>query len=249
MNIELSHSNKNLEQFASIASHDLQEPLRKILTFAKLLNQRHNAQTSEETKELLGKIVLSSERMSVLIKDVLSFSRMTNPNIAFEPTDLNHIFQVVLKDFDLLISETKAKIEFRELPVIEAIPVQMNQLMYNLLSNALKFNKPDRVPHITISSKELSEAEVVKHPDLTPGIKYYEILLQDNGIGFDQEYASQIFLIFQRLHSQTNYEGTGIGLALCEKIVNSHHGIIRAEGKEDVGALFYVILPEVQNSH
>ena len=249
INLELSHSNKNLEQFASIASHDLQEPLRKILTFAKLLNQRHEKHTSEETKELLSKIVLSSERMSVLIKDVLTFSRMSDPDIAYTTTDLNVILKDVISDFDLLIREKKARIDFKDLPVIEAVPIQMNQLLYNLISNSLKFTSPDKAPHIKISTKKMSSDEVKKYPDLIPDGIYHEIHFSDNGIGFDQEYASQIFLIFQRLHSQSNYAGTGIGLALCEKIVNCHHGLIQVEGKENEGAHFYVILPERQPRH
>lgn len=249
INIELTHSNKNLEQFVSIASHDLQEPLRKIMTFAKLLEQRHGGATSPEAKDLLSKIVVSSERMSVLIKDVLSFSRMSDSDIAFSATDLNTVLSNVIKDFELLIFEKKAVIKFNNLPVIEGIPIQMNQLFYNLLSNSLKFSTAKVIPRITVTSHALTPDEIAKYPDLITGTVYHEIVFQDNGIGFDQAYANQIFLIFERLHNPNEFEGTGIGLALCERIVDTHHGLIRAEGKEGEGASFFIILPEKQIVH
>lgn len=242
-NIELEHSNKNLEQFASIASHDLQEPLRKIQVFAGLLNQRHQNDTTPDTKELLNKIVVATERMSTLIKDVLNFSRITNPEVAFKKTNFNNILENVMKDFDLLMHEKKASVRQEDLPVIEAIPIQINQLFYNLVNNSLKFSKQDTPPVINISSTILNSSEISKYPNLHPGISYCEIKFTDNGIGFDQEYADQIFMIFERLHSQTEYSGTGIGLALCKKIVTIHHGEIRAESKLNKGTTFYIILP------
>lgn len=246
MNIELTHSNKNLEQFASIASHDLQEPLRKIQTFGKLLHVRHPNELSPDAKELIDKIIYSSERMGVLIKDVLSFYRMSHPDTAFRETNLDHLMTNVLQDFDLLIAEKKAEVKIENLPTLEAIPLQMNQLFYNLMSNSLKFCRAEQIPKIEVSSRRLSSDDVKDYADLNEATTYFEIQFRDNGIGFEQEYATQIFLIFQRLNTLAGYEGTGIGLALCEKIVNNHHGLIRAQGKENEGATFYVILPEKQ---
>jgi len=242
-NSSLKHSNENLEQFATIASHDLQEPLRKIRTFANLLNQRHGNDIAGESKEFLSKISVSAERMSVLIDDVLNFSRIIDSGNAYEKTDLNEILEHVISDFDLLIREKKAIINPDQLPIIDAIPLQINQLFYNLLSNALKFSKADTVPIIRITSGMLPSADLKKFPTLKAKRPYCEIIFLDNGIGFDQQFSKQMFLIFQRLNSQEHFKGTGIGLALCKRIVINHHGEIYAEAKEAEGAQFHIILP------
>ena len=241
-NISLKHSNENLEQFATIASHDLQEPLRKIRTFANLLNLRHSNEIAGEAKELLDKISVSAGRMGALIKDVLNFSKILDSESVYEKTDLDVILKNVIGDFDLLITQKKAVINHDPLPVIDAIPLQINQLFYNLLSNALKFSKNDVSPVINITSGMLPAEEVKKHPTLISEFSYYEIIFRDNGIGFDQEFAEQMFLIFQRLNSQEHFEGTGIGLALCKRIVINHHGEIYAEAKEEE-TKFHIILP------
>ncbi len=252
-NIELEHLNKSLDQFASIASHDLQEPLRKIQTFTALLKRQLNKNVSEEASELVDKIKGSSERMSLLINDVLNFSRIVHVENMFVRTDLNQILVNTLNVFDLLILEKKATVRIEKLPIIEAIPLQINQLFYNLVGNALKFSKSGRPVSLSISSRilpsEETENEFNVRFKLNKRLSYSEIKFEDNGIGFDQQFAEQIFSIFERLNSQQQYSGTGIGLALCQKIVQHHHGGIRAEGKEDEGAVFYVLLPLTQSTN
>lgn len=242
-NLELKRLNESLEQFASIASHDLQEPLRKIQTFTALLEQRFDMNLPDEAKDLIGKIKGSSARMSVLIQEVLNFSRMANAAEMFEETDLNHTLNNVLGDFDLIFREKNATIINDKLPVISAIPVQVNQLFYNLISNAVKFSKKDTCPVITISSRMLSPEETGKNKKLNSRLQYTEICFRDNGIGFEQQFAKQIFSIFECLNDRKQYAGTGIGLALCQKIVENHQGAIFAEGEEHVGAAVYVLLP------
>jgi PAS domain S-box-containing protein len=249
-NVELEHLNKSLDQFASIASHDLQEPLRKIKTFTALLKSKCDSTLSADSNELIDKIKRSSERMSLLINDVLNFSRIVNMENMFVRTDLNRQLDNILKDFDLLILEKDASVEIGNLPVVEAIPSQINQLFYNLVGNALKFSNVEK-PVLSISSRILPTEETENESNvrfnLNKQLSYCEICFKDNGIGFDQRFADQIFSIFERLNSQEQYSGTGIGLALCRKIVQHHHGGIRAEGKEDDGAIFYVVLPLTQS--
>src|SRR5580698_168491 len=249
-NVELEHLNKSLDQFASIASHDLQEPLRKIKTFTALLKRQCNGTLSEESNELIDKIKRSSERMSLLITDVLNFSRIAHMESMFVKTDLDQILYNTLKDFDLLILEKDASVTIGNLPVVEAIPLQINQLFYNLVGNALKFSRIGVPTGLSISSRILSseeiENELYTRFNLNKQLSYAEISFKDNGIGFDQQFAEQIFSIFERLNNQEQYSGTGIGLALCQKIVQHHHGGIRAEGKEGDGSIFYVLLPLTQ---
>jgi PAS domain S-box-containing protein len=245
-NIELEYSNTSLDQFASIASHDLQEPLRKIRTFTSILKHRLNGGFPDDIRGLIDKINGSSERMSLLIKDVLNFSRLVHTENMFKETDLNQILDNTLADFDLLIHEKGASIRKGSLPVIEAIPLQINQLFYNLVGNALKFSKTGTSPVLTISSRILLSEEI-ENSNLNSQLSYFEISFEDNGIGFEQMFAEQIFLIFERLNSRQEYSGTGIGLALCQKIAGQHQGGIRAEAKENKGATFYVQLPLTQS--
>jgi two-component system CheB/CheR fusion protein len=242
-NIELEHSNKNLEQFAFIASHDLQEPLRKIQTFSSMLAENSKEQMSVDGRKLLDKIHASSARLSVLIADVLNFSSINHTENAFRKTDLGKILATVLDDFSLLIEEKEAAIKTSVLPSIEVIPIQINQLFYNLLNNSLKFINKTEAPVINISHRNLTRVEVLKFPDLNPAKEYFEILFSDNGIGFDVEFKDKIFEIFQRLHRREEYPGTGIGLALCQKIVNNHRGLIFGDSHPGAGALFHIILP------
>jgi two-component system CheB/CheR fusion protein len=242
-NTELNYSNESLEQFAYIASHDLQEPLRKIKTFSSLLKERFNEELPSDAQELINKITRSSDRMSTLIREVLDFSRILHGDTTFEKVNLNHIVRDILDDFDLLITEKKAIIQFKNLPVIEAIPLQIKQLFYNLISNALKFSKNNTPPAITISSKLLSNGELVNHTTLLQNTPYCEIIIKDNGIGFEQQFSEQIFLIFHRLHGRNEFSGTGIGLALCKKIVINHNGEIYAQSNETDGASFHLLLP------
>ena len=226
-NRELEKSNKELESFNYVASHDLQEPLRKIQTFLSMISQR-----GDDTKAIhtyMDKISSSADRMSNLIQDVLTYSRLSVEN-QFTDVDLNKVIDNVLSDYELMISEKKAVINRDRLPIVKAIPLQMNQLFGNLISNALKYN--DGQPVITIRSKKLgSDPEML------------EITLGDNGIGFEPQYADQIFELFKRLHSKSEYNGTGIGLSICKKIIEQHNGTISATSNEGKGALFTIQLP------
>jgi two-component system CheB/CheR fusion protein len=241
-NSSLKTSNENLEQFATIASHDLQEPLRKIRTFVAILNQRHSAGIGEEAKELLRKITLAAERMADLIRDVLNFSKVVEAN-GFEPTDLTVILQNVIRDFDLQVEQKKAVIHYDPLPVVSAVPLQMQQLFYNLLGNALKFSRQGEPPVIDIASRAVPAEEVKEHPQLDPQLSYCEIVFTDRGIGIDPRFAERIFLIFQRLKTPQHFEGTGIGLALCKRIVSNHRGDIYALPNEGGGSRFCIFLP------
>jgi len=241
-NASLKRSNDSLDQFATIASHDLQEPLRKIRTFSSLLHQRHSNDIGAEARELIGKISVAAERMSGLIQDVLNFSKVLDASV-FEWVDLNGILQNVMGDFDLQIEQKKAVITHDKLPVIKGVRLQMNQLFYNLLGNALKFSKPGVSPAIHISCRILAAGEAPAHLALKGSISYCEIIFQDNGIGIDKKFAEQVFLIFQRLNARERFEGSGIGLALCKKIVLSHHGEIYLTSAEGGGTQFHVILP------
>ena len=243
----LQQTNVELNQFAYIASHDLQEPLRKIRTFTNLMLANFG-EIPEKAALFVNKINSSSERMQTLINDVLKFSLLSKEREKFETVDLNQIVKNVVVDYELLIEQKYANVSVANLPNIEAIPLQMNQLFTNLLSNALKFNNSDRSPDIKINCEILSQSAIAAHKELIPGRVYYLIEFADNGIGFDQENAEQIFTIFQRLHGRSAYEGTGIGLAICKKITLNHHGLIFAKSSVDSGASFTVILPEVQEN-
>jgi two-component system CheB/CheR fusion protein len=161
----------------------------------------------------------------------------------FETTDLREVLKNVKNDFEILIQQKGINLTIGELPSIDAIPLQMNQLFFNLLGNALKFTVEGRQPVITVSSRMLSEEEVMVNNALDTNLTYCEIMVQDNGVGFDQQYAEKVFEIFQRLNARTAYDGTGLGLAVCQKIVLNHNGIIHARSKENEGASFFVVLP------
>ena len=243
VNIQLKRSNEELRQFAYVASHDLQEPLRKIVTFSNIMQKRFSDILPEAGVDQLTRIVAASNRMSLLIDDLLNFARTTRKDSEFVQTDLNEIYKNVLLDFDLKISDTRARITVDELPVIEAIPLQITQLFRNLISNALKFSAELETPVITITSRVLEEEEVTRYVGSQARGTYCELIFRDNGIGFDPEFAGQIFIIFKRLHDKQSYSGTGIGLALCRRIVDNHAGEIFAVSEIDQGAAFHVILP------
>ncbi|MEO8473690.1 MAG: PAS domain-containing protein [Chryseolinea sp.] len=242
-NLNLLRSNEELEQFAYIASHDLQEPIRKISMFTEMLEDSIE-NISDHSKTYISKIYNSTDRMTKLIRDVLAFSQISQTNDYFVTVKLPEIFKSIESDFELLIADTGATFEIENLPTIDAIPGQMIQLFSNLMSNALKFTRSGVKPLIKITSSNASKEVLRSHPTLTATRKYYHIKFSDNGIGFDQQHADRIFKIFQRLHGRTQYEGTGIGLAICRKIVQSHHGHIYASVNPDGGALFNIILPE-----
>jgi signal transduction histidine kinase len=200
-----------------------------------------------ETMNYISKIQSSSERMQALINDVIEFSLLSREREKFQKIDLNKILQHVLEDHELIIRQKGAKITSGVLPEIEAIPFQMNQLFANLLSNALKFFSEERPVEISIHSKILSKEEVSQWQELNEGQVHHVITFSDNGIGFHQKYAKQIFSMFKRLHGKLEYTGTGIGLAMCKKIAFNHHGIIYADSFPGKGSSFIIILPEVQD--
>ena len=245
-NKELSRSNDELQQFAYVASHDLQEPLRKIITFSDKLLE-HAEKIPTEGKIYIEKIASSSQRMTRLIDDLLNFSRISRSDRKFIRTDLNDIIKDAMIDFELIIAQKKAELNFMKLPVIQAIPLQMEQLFHNLISNALKFSKAEIPPVITISSRIIPAQEITER-NLKTVDSYVEIIVADNGIGFSPEFSDQIFIIFQRLSSKYEYPGTGIGLALCRKIVMNHEGEMYAESAPDEGARFHIILPVKHNA-
>ena len=184
--------------------------------------------------------------MSQLIYDILNFSKLSKDGLVYLPVNLNTVVENILNDFELLIEQKHALINADELPTLEAVPLQMQQLFSNLISNALKFSKPGIPPVIHISARRLSKAEENEHPGLSPDIRYYNISIRDNGIGFRPEHADQIFHIFQRLHVKTEYPGTGIGLAVCKKIIQNHGGEIFGRSNTRTGTIFSIILPEKQ---
>jgi PAS domain S-box-containing protein len=239
---QLQHSNSELEQYAYVASHDLQEPLRKIRIFASQMKDATAGKLDEKSVFYLDKIMTSAARMSNLIKDILSFSSLKKEN-AFTKTNLNEIIRHCIQDLEVVIAQKNADIITGELHEVEAIPLQMNQLFYNLINNALKFAKTDAKPLIRIHSELLKPHEVIQYKTLDPRLKYCEIIVSDNGIGFDNAFASQIFGLFKRLGNKQTYGGSGIGLALCRKVVENHNGIIYAHSKEGEGASFHIILP------
>lgn len=238
----LEETNSELEQFAHVSSHDLQEPLRKIRTFTELLKANSYECLDPSSKKYLDKITETAARMSQSLTDLLHFTKLHKEE-KFVPTDLNELIRLILEDLELMVSQKKASIKTDPLPVIKAIPIQMQQLFYNLINNALKFSKDEVSPHIEIGAKLLNDKEVMLYPALDRFKEYYEIVVRDNGIGFDQKYAEQIFTIFQRLHNKTSFSGTGIGLALVKKVVGNHHGHVYALSEPGQGASFHIILP------
>lgn len=237
---ELNTSNSELEQFAYIASHDLQEPLRKISTFSTLLEAKLE-NLDPETRMYFSKIVASSVQMKNQIKDVLEWSGFAKAKEKFSPVDLNEIVESVKSDLEILIQEKKAVVDTSSLPLVHGAPLQLVRLFSNLVRNAIKFC--DKAPVITIRYKNLSLGEVRLRKQLDKSLRYAEVTVSDNGIGFEQEFADHIFKIFQRLNGHERYEGTGIGLSICRKIAENHKGEIYATGKPGMGATFTIILP------
>lgn len=243
LNARLETSNNELEQYAYIASHDLQEPLRKIRTYSGILNDRLGGKIDGSLLSSVQKIMHSAERMSDLIYDLLNFSRLLKPEKLYQVTDLNLVLANIINDFELTIAQKQAQVVVGLLPEIEAVPLQMNQLFYNLVNNALKFGKEDVTSSIVIGVAPLTDLVWSQYKELDPGGVYVDISVADNGIGFEQQYADQIFEVFKRLHNNHVYPGSGIGLSLCRKIVLNHDGVIYAEGVPEKGSVFHVILP------
>ena len=227
----LERSNRELETFASVASHDLQEPLRKIRAFGDRLTKKHGGELQPDARNDLDRMCSAAARMQALIENLLAFSRVTTKANPFVAVDLGAVAREVVSDLETHIAETEGRIEIGELPEVMADATQMHQLLQNLLVNALKFHRAGMPPVIRVSSQALPDGES------------FDIQVQDHGLGFEQQYAERIFGMFQRLHGRSEFEGTGIGLAICRKIVERHNGTIVASGVSGEGALFTVTLP------
>ena len=247
---QMERSNKELEEFASIASHDLQEPLRKIMAFGQRLEATCGEALGEKGKDYVERMRHAAERMQTLISDLLTLSRVTSMARPFKQVDLAQIVKDVVSDLEVRIEQTGGAVEVGFLPEIEADPVQMRQLFQNLVSNALKFHRMGEKPHVAICGKILQMKDY-QLPGVLPGDDACRIMVKDNGIGFSKEYAEKIFALFQRLHGRSEYEGTGIGLAVCRKITDRHGGSIVAKSSEGDGATFIVTLPlkQTQNNN
>ena len=241
INEALESSNHDLQQFASVASHDLQEPLRKIQVFSHLLKEKQTELTPE-ANHYLEKIIDSSARMKTLIIDILNYSRLSARDAPNEKVDLNNLLKDLKDDFELTINEKSAELHVMGmLPVIEVNKGQIRQVFQNIISNGLKFSQPGLAPVITVEAKRIREKSFDSPDDAD--VPYCMITINDNGIGFDEKYMDHIFALFERLHSKDKYEGTGIGLAIAKKIIDKHNGLITAKSREGRGASFMIILP------
>jgi len=243
-NESLKQMNEELDQFAYMASHDLQEPLRKIQVFSDKILRNNNFDPDSE--KYFGKIINSSKRMQNLINNLLDFSRHTVSSNDFKKTPLNELVKNVLTELEVEIEKSNARINYEDLPVVSAVPGLMQQLFYNLFSNAIKFRRPAVDLVIDVKAEKMNPLDLPKFTKYSQGKNYYKITVQDNGIGFDDKYAEDIFRVFKRLHSYQEFEGTGVGLSICKKIVEKHNGFIKAESKIDDGSTFIIGLPEMQ---
>jgi PAS domain S-box-containing protein len=250
---ELARSNAELEQFAFVASHDLQEPLRKIQAFGDRLKTKCDGNIGPDARDYLDRMQSAAARMRRLIDDLLTFSRVIRSAEPFVPVDLAAVTREVLGDLELRLEKSGAKVEVGELPVLEADPMQMRQLLLNVIGNSLKFQRPGSVPVVKIQSRIIDADSAVRAPAAKPGStdadgvptlgQLCELSIQDNGIGFEEKYTEKIFAVFQRLHGRTEYEGTGVGLAVCRRIAERHHGTIVGRSKPGEGATFIITLP------
>lgn len=241
---ELQASNRSLEQFASVASHDLQEPLRKIQAFGDRLQTGYREQLGEKGQDYVERMCGAATRMRKLIDDLLSYSRVATRGQPFQSVDLQQVAREVLDDLSERVRQTDGRVEVGALPTISADPLQMRQLFQNLIANALKFHRADAPPVVQVTA----ELESLPGGDGRPPREHWNLSFRDNGIGFEEAYAERIFGLFQRLHARGEYEGTGMGLAICRKIAERHGGSIVATGSPGQGAQFRVILPSDHSS-
>jgi PAS domain S-box-containing protein len=245
-NIELAQNNSELSSFTYIASHDLQEPLRKIQTFCNLINTDLDEELPAATRDYFQRILKASTRMQNLISSLLNYSRMNARGMDFEMTDLNSVLEEASNNNRELLEESQAVIKHDPLPVIPCVPMQISQLFTNLIINSIKYKAAGTAPLIQISARLAEQGEINSQDTVSDERRYWKIIFSDNGIGFEQQYADRIFELFQRLHSRFEYEGTGIGLAICKKIVQNHKGFISAAGKPGLGATFAIYLPSTR---
>jgi signal transduction histidine kinase len=241
---ELKKSNASLEEFAHAASHDLKEPIRKIQFFSSRLKEKLDSKLDNEDKRWFERMDNATERMSLLIDDLLAYSHASHRIGQVDQIDMNGKMTKILMDLEIAIEEKSAKITYNKLPVIKGYRRQIQQLFQNLISNAIKYSKPDTAPEITITASVVNGSEI--EAALTPeqAAKQYHLFeVKDNGIGFEQEYAERIFNMFQRLHGKAEYSGTGIGLSIVRKVAENHNGFVIAKGEPDVGSTFNVYLP------
>ncbi|MDF2456997.1 MAG: hypothetical protein K0R51_2990 [Cytophagaceae bacterium] len=244
-NGELERMNKELESFNYVASHDLKEPLRKIQIFAHRILEKGSGEIPHATVDYFNKIITASSRMQLLIEDLLVFSQTTAAENKFESVNLNEILNEVISMLSTSIEEKKVVIDSEELPVMKTIPFQMQQLFLNLISNSIKYSHEGISPHIHIAVHPV-KGILIHHPMAQQDKEYFEFIVQDNGIGFSEEYAEKIFELFQRLHNKDKYFGTGIGLAICKKILHNHNGFIVAHSEASKGSTFHFYLPKEQ---
>lgn len=246
---DLERSNESLQQFAYVASHDLQEPLRKIQSFSDMLRDRYGASLGDGI-EYINRMQQSAGRMSTLIKDLLAYARISTRQETANPVSLDEVVQAILLDLDLVIEEVQAVVTSSGLPTIQGDRSQLEQLFQNLLSNALKFRRKDGSgqfipPRVQLTAQRISAADLpVAVKPVRQAAAYHRVNVVDNGIGFDQRYTDRIFQVFQRLHNRTEYTGTGIGLAICQKVITNHGGAITALSEPGQGATFTVYFPE-----
>ena len=247
-NQELEKMNKELQSFAYISSHDLQEPLRKIQTFSDQIAERESANLSDSGKDKFKRMQNAAKRMQTLINDLLAYSRSNNQEKKFIKTDLSEIIENIQEDLNEELQQKEAVMEFNKMKCeVEIIPFQFHQLLFNLVSNSLKFSHQDKAPVIKIKC-EIQKGKDLNNKELLPEEDYCHIVFSDNGIGFDQQYSEKIFEVFQRLHGKEVYQGTGIGLAIVKKIIDNHDGIISASGEIGNGATFNIIFPVKGNA-
>jgi signal transduction histidine kinase len=243
----LKASNEELERFAYVASHDLQEPLRKIILFSDQLSIKYRDVLREDGQDFVERIMKASERMRVLIKNILTFSRSSSTAEHYELTDLNALIDGILSDLEVSIEQKKAILDVARLPELKIIPELFRQLFQNLIINALKFTRDDTQPVIRIYGRKVRGKDVTGITAKRADESFYCIYVQDNGIGFDQKYANEVFTLFKRLNSNDKFEGTGIGLAICKKIIDKHHGQITVTSKENEGSTFMIAIPVPQD--
>jgi PAS domain S-box-containing protein len=243
---KLERSNRELQDFAQVASHDLQEPLRKILSFGDRLKRKAGESLDEECRDYLQRMFNAATRMQTLITDLMTFSRVETKGQPFVKTDLGLIAREVSADLEARIEQTGARVEIEELPTIDADPMQMRQLLQNLIGNSLKYYRAGVPPVIRVYCQKLDARSPESMDETALARQLCQILVEDNGIGFDEKYLDRIFTVFQRLHVKGEYEGTGVGLAICRKIVDRHNGTITARSSPGQGASFVVTLPVIQ---